>query len=564
MKSILILLFSIALLIPFASHSQTGWKWGISSHQPDGAVYEMGAHGIDHSGNIIMASGFSNGDSMILCGTVIPFLYGTGINLIITKTDSAAQLIWSVTGNTWSGRIFNVVTDDSDNVYILGTYNAGTVTLGALSVTSSVSNSFMAKISASGTPVWMRNVGLFSQKLGIDRHGSLYLFCMEIGGYSFDGLTYTYPDSSVSIGIAKFNGAGVATSLNGVDGGFGNLNLRDATVSPDGTIYFAAEFSSILDTAHRKFYFGSSVLSLDTSIYTVEFVAKMKNNGTADWAKLIDTNAETWRIKSDWKNNFYLVGDFVHHATFGPNTLTSNGGQDMFICKYDSSGSVRWARSGGGEKDEIGFEMSFDSCETAWVGGTIGYVFWVYAADSSYKMYFGGSPLHPQPISSDPLFIARYDSSGNYLSSFSLPTGGDDAFLMQNDGFGNFYVGGDMYKAQTVIGTDTLPCPDSTVEYFFLGRYFYNLSPCHPPHPTEITEAQKTAGLSLYPNPALNTLIIESPKEIKTILITNLLGKTVYPVSNNTNKVEADISGLAPGLYFVRVNETFTGKFIKE
>jgi len=69
-------------------------------------------------------------------------------------------------------------------------------------------------------------------------------------------------------------------------------------------------------------------------------------------------------------------------------------------------------------------------------------------------------------------------------------------------------------------------------------------------------------SFSIYPNPAQNTLFIETQQPIETVKIYNLQGQLVTKVSTDN----IDVSSLASGLYFVQVESNgiiVTKKFIK-
>src|SRR5262250_651541 len=46
--------------------------------------------------------------------------------------------------------------------------------------------------------------------------------------------------------------------------------------------------------------------------------------------------------KTDRAGNQYVTGSFSLTAHFGSQTLTSQGGADMFLAKYGSSGKLLW------------------------------------------------------------------------------------------------------------------------------------------------------------------------------------------------------------------------------
>jgi PKD repeat protein len=84
---------------------------------------------------------------------------------------------------------------------------------------------------------------------------------------------------------------------------------------------------------------------------------------------------------------------------------------------------------------------------------------------------------------------------------------------------------------------------------------------------TGISKLNKNTGLLVYPNPAKNELTIEGASAGTSIMITDLLGKTVLYQVQTENKSTFDISNLSPGIYVVKAvgdTHTATTKIIKE
>lgn len=63
-------------------------------------------------------------------------------------------------------------------------------------------------------------------------------------------------------------------------------------------------------------------------------------------------------------------------------------------------------------------------------------------------------------------------------------------------------------------------------------------------------------SLAVYPNPATEFVTVNAEKEIQSINVFDMLGKSVMTVNNvMTNKAEVKVNHLNPGLYFVAVED---------
>ena len=83
--------------------------------------------------------------------------------------------------------------------------------------------------------------------------------------------------------------------------------------------------------------------------------------------------------------------------------------------------------------------------------------------------------------------------------------------------------------------------------------------------PTDINKIPTPKEIDVYPNPATTQITIQSTAQLITqIIITNILGQTVYSKGYNANQIEVDITQLPSGVYFVNINGNEERKFIKE
>ena len=96
-----------------------------------------------------------------------------------------------------------------------------------------------------------------------------------------------------------------------------------------------------------------------------------------DWAKQAGGSDfdDGQGIAVDSSGNSYVTGRFIGSATFGTGEvnetiLTSAGGSDIFVAKYNSSGALIWAKQAGGSEGESGRDIAVDGSGNSYVTGT--------------------------------------------------------------------------------------------------------------------------------------------------------------------------------------------------
>lgn len=70
-------------------------------------------------------------------------------------------------------------------------------------------------------------------------------------------------------------------------------------------------------------------------------------------------------------------------------------------------------------------------------------------------------------------------------------------------------------------------------------------------------------SFDMYPNPAFESLTIEAEKNIRSVTVTNAIGKLVYSGSFNSRRQVIDIKYLPAGIYYLKVNRDHPQKFVK-
>ncbi|AUX39972.1 uncharacterized protein SOCE26_013670 [Sorangium cellulosum] len=163
---------------------------------------------------------------------------------------------------------------------------------------------------------------------------------------------------------------------------------------------------------------------------------------TLQWARsLAGGGSDIVDLEVGNTGSVYITGYFLGTTDFNPGAgtanLTSVGGTDYFVARYDAAGNYLWARRIGGSDWESSGSLAVDGAGNVYVGG---YFRGTISFDASATLTNGGDLGNP--------FIAKYDASGNLVWARGL-LGSGNGYLrgLRLDGSGNVIVTG------TLVGT---------------------------------------------------------------------------------------------------------------
>jgi type IX secretion system substrate protein len=579
MKKATLGLISIIVLAfgPIRSSAQFGWKWGITTGAPSTTADVTGATVADKFGNVYLAAVQDGADS-VKFGTIKVYDPNENYQCIVAKADSTGHFVWASGIQSKSAtQPYSVAADSHGNLYLFGYYVGDSCKIGSVSLyrPSYWDMDFLAKFSPSGNVIWARNVssiGGDAGTIGVDDSDNIYVQATfdnttdTIGTVplaNYDKPIFGYTDD---IYLAKFDSNGSvkwAINYGGklADNCVPNPSFLCAPMAVGGNGYSYVTGQSKSDTI----YIGSTMLVAGpadvASSNKISYLAVIDNNGSTVWAQKISNHIAVNGMSLDPQGNIYVTGDIDSIVTIGSTTLPWVAGWDYFIAKYDPNGNPLWAKSAGGTDKEQGYAVSVDQCGKLWVSGQTG---------AHETITLDGHVLTPDAGVTDPLFIAEYDTAGNYLGAMMLPSGGDDMCGIAIDHRGNFFLGGDYEAAAMYFGSDTLASIIGG-EYYFIAKYTYDSGSCYVHDEGGGTPLLQTGlvnrsaqGILLYPNPATNELTISAGIPIAQVTISNLIGQVVFSGSFNAALVHVNIASLPSGVYLARINGAEVRKFLKE
>jgi hypothetical protein len=266
----------------------------------------------------------------------------------------------------------SVVVDASGNVFLTGYFESQTIIFGPDTLTNAgYSVIFLVKYDANGNVLWAKSSGEtdngFAISLAGDAFGNTYVTGEFIGPIiTFGSDTLINPSNERNVFLVKYDtGRSVLWAKN--TGGTSDNLASSVAVDTSGNAYLTGCFKGSTIT------FGSDTLTNDGlfDIFLAKYDAggnvlwaKSAGGTSNDFGNSVSVDAF---------GDAYLTGQFSSSAiTFGNYTLTNAGGGDIFLAIYNNNGNVLWATSAGGTSDEDGQSVAVDASGDAFVAGWFG------------------------------------------------------------------------------------------------------------------------------------------------------------------------------------------------
>lgn len=352
----------------------------------------------DAAGNIYVTGFFGSGVATF--GTIT--LTGFDIqNLFVAKYDHlTGNCLWAVKAD---GFLFpnGIAVSSNGDIFVTG-YLYGTNSFGAITATATgIYDVFAAKMDSNGTWQWATTaggIGAGMQDYGIgivaDALGNSYVTGIFANTIYFGGASFT-SNGNDDIFIAKLDASGVWQW----EKQFGSTYIDDGlgiTIDPSGNLYCTGAFSGSVA-------FGSTTLTSSGGSEDV-YVSKLDASGNVIWAVKAGGATPDYgnAIQRDATGNLFVTGWYSTTATFGSSSVTTSGGNEVFVARCDSNGTWQWVASGGTPGIDIAFDIALDDQDNSYITGY---------TNAGYPVIFGSDTITLASYYSD-VFIAKCDSSG--------------------------------------------------------------------------------------------------------------------------------------------------------
>jgi hypothetical protein len=219
---------------------------------------------------------------------------------------------------------------------------------------------FVAQYAPSGSYLWARVIGSTSDEAGkgvaTDLSGNVILTGYQ-GSYSVDyggGPQYNHGGNDVF--FAKYSSAGSWVWSKTI-GGTGYEQGNAVAVDGSGNVFA----TGYIGTAAAGVDFGGGPI-FSAGLYDM-FLVKYSPTGQHIWSKRFggSGNDTGMAISTDGSGNVIVAGSFEGTAAFGGSSFSSSGMRDVFVAKFSSTGAHLWSKKFGGSGDEVGYGVAVDT-----------------------------------------------------------------------------------------------------------------------------------------------------------------------------------------------------------
>jgi len=383
------------------------------------------------------------------------------INFVYLSINAQTEMnsVWMKGfGDSGNEHVSASAVDATGNIYIVGQIQYSLdIDPGPPTLTVDVNNAqcYFSKFSPTGSLIWSRNFdgegATESNGVGIavNSSGDVYVTGSFKNGIADFNLaspgTNTIASADNDMFIVKYSSAGAFTWVKTI--GTASANIRPQYVKVDGAgdIVIIGNFNNVVASTVDFNPTGPSFTLATNSGPDDAFMAKYNSSGVLQWAFNVGSPFGDMFLGMDIDaaNNIYVGGTFQSTIDVDPSssttyTIASNGIENMFIGKYNSTGGFVWGHATGGTAGDGGYRLKLDNNGSLLVSG--------YMTSPSLDADPSTPTVTLTKVGVGPMdiFIGKYNTtSGNLI--WAKNTGGSaqlNPYAMTSDAQGNIYLGG--------------------------------------------------------------------------------------------------------------------------
>lgn len=247
------------------------------------------------------------------------------------------QLWGYALGNASNQTVVATAVDGNGNIFVTGRFD-GTVTIGNKTVTANGSDVYVAKVASTGNVDWLVKIGAADTQY--PTHMVLGGSRLFVAGQYRGAMSFTNASTSFSDGLGWFIAA-----LDVNDNGSATLvdNLPNASTLP------------LFQTRVGAMTYSSSKLYAYTYSGAIQTPTQtLHRYGGTSWTEEASQNIDhSVAVMTPTSGGFLAAGPLASTLSpFDGPSLTTVGGNDVWVAKVDSNFNAMWAKSFGGAGHE--------------------------------------------------------------------------------------------------------------------------------------------------------------------------------------------------------------------
>ncbi|TAF63599.1 MAG: T9SS C-terminal target domain-containing protein [Cytophagales bacterium] len=327
---------------------------------------------VDPSGNIYVAGSFKS--SIKIGNTTLNAPATPELTLFIAKYDKQGQPLWAKTLTAGAGsktEAAGIAVNQTGDVYVGANFVSQTVNIAFDAQTLTASNTkgaFIAKFNGSnGTAQWIRGANDAADAIVL-KNIAVHELTGDVYGVGYFTGSITWVSALTSSGgrdvlFVKYNTSGTA-QFGKRYGSTENEEATDVAIDlPSHSIYFSGYFDG------GTISFGSYNLGGSNR---ESFIVKTNSSGTEQWAESIggSGNDAALQVGTSANGNVYVGGYFSNTISLSSGSLSSQGGEDIFVAQLTNNGELEWASQAGTSSGDTTMVLAVDSVGHCTIAGT--------------------------------------------------------------------------------------------------------------------------------------------------------------------------------------------------
>lgn len=379
---------------------------------------------IDASANIYTVGIFSDSTDFDPDTSTYYLEHTSSTDIFISKLNSTGNFVWAKKiGSNSEDEAKTIKIDASGNLYIVGLFS-GLVDFNPGPLINNLASTgnkdiFILKLDANGNFIWVKRLGGAIDEninsISLDGAANIYAIGSFKGTVDFDpgNQSFNLTGGNRSIFILKLQTTGIfewAKAIDATSNVVGNSIVADSF----GNNYFTGSFTGECD-----FDPGAGSFNMIGENYI--FNSKLDSSGNFVWSNSAGASSSILpkSITTDLSGNVYVTGIFHGTVDFdaGPSVKTlstapTDFSGDVFIAKFNSSGSLTWVKQIGD---------LYSDFSTSIIVNSSGYIYTIGGFRGTVDFNPGpgtfnleGSLAYPNP------FIIKLSPNGNFVWAKAL------------------------------------------------------------------------------------------------------------------------------------------------